>query len=70
MLKIVVYCAALFTLSVVDIVIMKRQSLKKEMVPYVILAALAGFAAVFHFSGPHGESIIGALQTALRASGV
>ena len=41
MLKLSIFCAAVLALGATDIVRMRRENLKREMIPYVIIAAAA-----------------------------
>ena len=49
MVKLVIFCISLFTLGAVDIAVMRKSNLKREIVPYMIIAVGAGLAAVQYF---------------------
>ena len=57
-LELAVFLAALTAFGVVDYRSMKRAKLKKELVTYMIMMALAAAFAVFYLTNPHQESFV------------
>ena len=45
MAKLIIFFISLFTVSAVDIASMRKNNLKRELVPHVIIAVAAGFMA-------------------------
>ena len=66
MQKLIIFFAVLLALGVTDIVLMKKRGLYREMIPYIILSAAAGIAAILAFTGT--GSIIGPLLKILNIS--
>ncbi len=51
-----VFFAVLIVFGIIDYRSMKKEKLKKEILPYLILMVLAGTFAVFYLTNPHRES--------------
>ena len=49
MLKLTIFSITLLALGSADIAAMRREKLNREIAPYAIVAAAAGFAAVLNF---------------------
>jgi len=60
MIKFIIFSIVMLTLGVTDISVMSRANLKREIVPYAILAAAAMFVAFFSFTA--GRSAIGGAE--------
>ena len=68
MLKLTLFFAVLLTLGVTDIVLMKKEGFRREMVPYMVITVAAGLAAIMVFAGPNRSSIMGVLLKILNIS--
>jgi uncharacterized membrane protein len=57
MLEAVIYFFLLTVFSFIDIGKMTKANLKKESLPYILLAALAGVIGLLFFRNPYGDSL-------------
>ena len=63
MLKLTIFSITLLALGSADITMMRREKLNREIVPYAIIAAAAGFVAILNFM--ESDSIISGTQRLL-----